>query len=202
MGSSDSCAARGILLVPKAMMAPGCDVLRELYDEAISYATQKDYSHNPVVHLFDADRHLPTMATVMRVWARQALVQVGRFWPEERPLFVESVFVARIGPGSRHPAHADNCRPNGHGGWEPNHTPQRHLSSLFYLNGDFEGGELRFPALDVEIRPEPGMLVAFPSRETHVHEVAPVTRGLRYSVPVWFTQRHEAAAPGIPHLGL
>jgi len=65
--------------------------------------------------------------------------------------------------------------------------PQRDYTALVYLNDDFTGGELVFPALDVLITPQPGLLVSFPSNHKFVHAVPKVRSGKRYSLPVWFT---------------
>lgn len=58
-------------------------------------------------------------------------------------------------------------------------------------NGDFEGGLLRlYPDSTrepVEITPEPGLLVAFPSEL--LHEVLPVRRGIRDAAVDWFYDR-------------
>ena len=83
---------------------------------------------------------------------------------------------------------------------EPNlkYTPQtnllgtvRKISVSAILNDDYEGGELMFRFLDgdsnlaeVAITPRLGDLVVFPSYLDH--KVAPVTKGIRYSVVAWF----------------
>lgn len=61
----------------------------------------------------------------------------------------------------------------------------RDLSMVFFLNDDYEGGEFVFPELKVRIRPEPGMLVCFPSNRFYKHGVEPVTKGQRYSIVCW-----------------
>jgi predicted 2-oxoglutarate/Fe(II)-dependent dioxygenase YbiX len=45
--------------------------------------------------------------------------------------------------------------------WEK--TLDRDLSVVYFINDDFEGGELFFPELDLVIEPEAGTLVCFPS---------------------------------------
>jgi len=63
----------------------------------------------------------------------------------------------------------------------------RDLSTVLFLNDDFEGGEFVFPELRVRIRPEPGLLVAFPSSQFYLHGVEPVISGTRYSMVNWMT---------------
>jgi predicted 2-oxoglutarate/Fe(II)-dependent dioxygenase YbiX len=61
----------------------------------------------------------------------------------------------------------------------------RDISIVMYLNDDYEGGDFVFPDLKIRIRPEPGMLVCFPSNHHYKHGVEPVTSGKRYSIVCW-----------------
>jgi predicted 2-oxoglutarate/Fe(II)-dependent dioxygenase YbiX len=67
--------------------------------------------------------------------------------------------------------------------WEK--TLDRDLSVVYFLNDDFEGGELVFPAFDLKIKPEAGMLVCFPSDHHYIHGVNAVTSGQRYTIVNW-----------------
>ncbi len=67
--------------------------------------------------------------------------------------------------------------------WEK--TMDRDLSVVYFLNDDFSGGELVFPALDFVVRPEAGTLVCFPSDHNYIHGVRPVTAGHRYTLVTW-----------------
>ena len=67
--------------------------------------------------------------------------------------------------------------------WEK--TLDRDLSVVYFINDDFAGGELFFPALDLVIEPEAGTLVCFPSDHNYVHGVRPVTSGHRYTIVTW-----------------
>lgn len=73
--------------------------------------------------------------------------------------------------------------PNGELIWKK--STDRDLSMVFYLNDDFEGGDFIFPDLKIRIRPEPGMLICFPSNRHYKHGVEPVTKGKRYSIVCW-----------------
>lgn len=64
-------------------------------------------------------------------------------------------------------------------------STNRDLSMVFYLNDDYEGGDFIFPDLKIRIRPEPGMLICFPSNHHYKHGVEPVTKGKRYSIVCW-----------------
>lgn len=91
--------------------------------------------------------------------------------------------------GGHYVAHVDAYgkwqAPDGEIFWKKN--MDRDLSTVLFLNDDFGGGELWFPDLKVSIKPEPGLLVCFPSSQYFVHQVNPVTKGTRYSMVTWMT---------------
>lgn len=62
----------------------------------------------------------------------------------------------------------------------------RQVSAICYLNNDYEGGELEFPYFKIKIKPEPGMLILFPSNFSYSHIAHPVTKGLKYNLVTWF----------------
>ena len=53
-------------------------------------------------------------------------------------------------------------------------------SVLFYLNEDYEGGEISFPELDITIKPSKGSALVFPC--TAVHIANEVTSGEKYYI--------------------
>jgi hypothetical protein len=58
--------------------------------------------------------------------------------------------------------------------------PSRDISSVFYYNDDYEGGEIYFPKQDLLIKPEPGMFICFPSKDEFPHQVKEVKSGYRW----------------------
>ena len=73
-------------------------------------------------------------------------------------------------------------------------STDRDISMVFYLNDGYEGGDFLFPDMGIRVRPEPGMLVVFPSTYLYKHGVEPVRKGMRYSMVCW------AEAKGFPTL--
>ena len=60
-------------------------------------------------------------------------------------------------------------------------------TAVLYLSDIKEGGEIFFPRLSVEYKPEHGGLIMFPPRaEDYDHGVKAVS-GKRYSLPMWFS---------------
>jgi predicted 2-oxoglutarate/Fe(II)-dependent dioxygenase YbiX len=61
----------------------------------------------------------------------------------------------------------------------------RVVSAICYLNNDYSGGELEFPNFNVRIKPEPGMLILFPSSYPYAHIAHPVESGIKYAIVTW-----------------
>lgn len=61
----------------------------------------------------------------------------------------------------------------------------RRVSTVYYLNDDYEGGELCFPQFGIELKPKAGDMVIFPSSYVYSHSVNPVKSGNRFSIASW-----------------
>ena len=97
--------------------------------------------------------------------------------------------ILSYGIGGHYKPHIDGesiwVTPRGEKIWKK--STDRDLSIVLFLNNDFEGGDFVFPELKVRVRPEPGMMVCFPSNHHYMHGVEPVTKGRRYSIVTWAT---------------
>lgn len=63
--------------------------------------------------------------------------------------------------------------------------------SIIYINDDYEGGELWFPAYKLKFKPKAGTLVFFPSNNRYAHCVTEVSSGLRFtSAHFWTPTKH------------
>lgn len=60
------------------------------------------------------------------------------------------------------------------------------VSTVAYLNDDYEGGELWFNHLDQKIKPEAGDIVICPSTFIYSHASLPVKSGIKYSAVTMF----------------
>ena len=87
----------------------------------------------------------------------------------EKEIEIKSMFHSLMLPGSKNPLHWDNYVDDG----------EEDISTLLYLNDNFEGGNLSFPDQSIEIKPAPGMLVFFRGSEDLTHEVETVESGHR-----------------------
>ena len=66
-------------------------------------------------------------------------------------------------------------------------TP-RTLSTVVYINDDYDGGELYFKYFDFKYKPEFGDLVIFPSNYAYHHESTPITSGTKYILTDFWTE--------------
>jgi hypothetical protein len=65
----------------------------------------------------------------------------------------------------------------------------RSVSAILYLNNNYEGGHIEFTNFGVKIKPEPGMLLLFPSNYAYTHIAHPVTEGTKYAIVTWLRDR-------------
>ena len=65
----------------------------------------------------------------------------------------------------------------------------RAISAVCYLNNNYDGGEIEFPHFNIKIKPEPGMLILFPSNYAYSHIAHPITNGTKYAMVTWIKDR-------------
>ena len=61
----------------------------------------------------------------------------------------------------------------------------RRVSTVYYANDDYEGGEINFPRFDIKYKPKANEMLFFPSAYSYNHSVSPVLNGTRYAVVSW-----------------
>ena len=75
--------------------------------------------------------------------------------------------------------------------FETNFSMNQHIdtagdfATIYYINDNYEGGEINFPWHDLKIKPKANSCVTFPSNQDYLHEVLK-NIGERYSAPLWF----------------
>lgn len=87
-------------------------------------------------------------------------------------------------PGKRMLPHYDNL-----GG---DHSAPVMYGCVFYINDDFEGGELWYPNQSAEYVPEAGDLIIHPGSREYSHGVREIRSGLRISAGSFITQKDQS----------
>jgi hypothetical protein len=94
--------------------------------------------------------------------------------------------IVRWLPGQLQKPHADKELHDGKDAGEPNDFPNYDIASLFYLNDDYEGGELYFPLQGIQFKPKRGAAYFFPGDMNYVHGVTEIKSGTRYTCPFFW----------------
>jgi hypothetical protein len=90
-------------------------------------------------------------------------------------------------PGQLQMPHADKELHTGPDAGQPNDFPYYDLAGLFYINDDYEGGELYFPNQGIQFKPKAGAAYFFPGDKNYIHGVTEIKSGIRYTVPFFWT---------------
>lgn len=61
----------------------------------------------------------------------------------------------------------------------------RRISFVYYMNDNYEGGEIIFPRFNISYKPKANEMIVFPSTYVYNHSVNEVTSGTRYAVVSW-----------------
>jgi len=138
--------------------------------DSINLTWLKKNSPNPLLHVIFDELHQTILNYTKNYYKDYGI--------NENCYTNECYCIVRYKQGDHYPAHYDG-----------NTSLGRHISCLLYLNDDFEGGELHFTNQNITIKPEPGMLVLFPSNFAFRHEARPVTKGTKYAFVTWLHDR-------------
>lgn len=89
--------------------------------------------------------------------------------------YMEAVNFVKYNPGEHFASHADD-----------GDTYSATVSTVGYLNDDYEGGELEFTKLGIKLKPELGDIVVFPSNFIYMHASLAVRSGQKFSAVTMF----------------
>ena len=86
----------------------------------------------------------------------------------------DSYGILKYGVGQKFTNHIDD-HPDYH----------RRVSFVYYMNDDYQGGEINFPRFNISYKPMANEMIVFPSTYVYNHSVSEVTDGTRYAVVSW-----------------
>jgi predicted 2-oxoglutarate/Fe(II)-dependent dioxygenase YbiX len=64
----------------------------------------------------------------------------------------------------------------------------RVLSLVWYVNDEYEGGEIEFPYFNYKLKPPANSILFFPSNYIYAHIAHPVKEGTKYAVVMWILE--------------
>jgi hypothetical protein len=82
--------------------------------------------------------------------------------------------ILKYGQGQKFTNHIDDCT-----------EFHRRISTVYYLNDNYTGGEINFPRFGITFKPKANQMIVFPSTFVYNHSVSPVIEGERYAVVSW-----------------
>lgn len=94
--------------------------------------------------------------------------------------------IVKWNPGQFQLPHADKELHSGPDAGSPNDFPNYDIASLFYINDDYEGGELYFPNQKIQFKPKKGAAYFFPGDMNYVHGVTEIKKSFRYTCPFFW----------------
>jgi len=96
----------------------------------------------------------------------------------ESKVYCDTVNFVKWWDGYEQLPHADGEEPDG----SSHPYPWRKFGCVYYLNDDYEGGEIYFPNFDFSIKPKPNTMIFFPGDVEHLHGVRNVNKGTRHTI--------------------
>ena len=165
------------------------DVTESHVNENGTVVYDSEYWKDRVATQPTLDKNDPSIAPVIaKMFARLKPIVENFYKVEVTPT---NSTIVRWLPGQRQNPHADKELHEGPDAGMPNDFPNYDLSSLFYLNDDYEGGELYFPLQNVKFKPKKGAAYFFPGDKNYIHGVTEIKSGIRYTCPFfWEITKH------------
>lgn len=165
------------------------DVTETRYNEDGTVIYDSDYWKDRVATGRSLDQENPEISKVILGLVQRLKVEVDQFFKVEA--VPTSPAIVKWLPGQLQMPHADKELHEGEDAGKPNSFPWYDLAGLFYLNDDYEGGELYFPKQGIQFKPKAGAAYFFPGDMNYIHGVTQITKGIRYVIPFfWTIEKH------------
>jgi hypothetical protein len=143
------------------------------------------YWENRVASFQTIEKQDPTIPVTIMNMVSRLKREVDSFYGVDA--LPTSPAMVRWLPGQLQMPHADKELHEGENRGKPNDFPYYDIAGLFYINDDYEGGELYFPNQNIQFKPKAGAAYFFPGDMNYIHGVTEITSGIRYTVPFFWT---------------
>jgi predicted 2-oxoglutarate/Fe(II)-dependent dioxygenase YbiX len=155
------------------------------YNENGTVTYDADYWADRVATYPTIEQSDPRIPMIIEGMVARLKIEVDRFFGvDANPT---SPAMVRWLPGQLQMPHADKELHTGPDAGLPNDFPYYDLAGLFYINDDYEGGELYFPNQGIQFKPKAGAAYFFPGDKNYIHGVTEIKSGIRYTVPFFWT---------------
>jgi hypothetical protein len=161
------------------------DITETHYNENGTVIYDSTYWDNRVASRPILDKINPEISLVIEKIVARLKIEVDEYFNVDA--LPTSPAIVRWLPGYRQEPHADKELHTGPDAGKANDFPYYDLSGLFYLNDDYEGGELYFPNQGIQFKPKPAAGYFFPGDMNYIHGVKEITSGIRYVIPFFWT---------------
>lgn len=161
------------------------DVTETHYNENGTVIYDSDYWANRVITYPNIEKVNPKVISVINNMVSRLKIEVDKFFNVNA--LPTSPAMVRWLPGQYQMPHADKELHEGPDAGTPNDFPWYDIAGLFYINDDYDGGELYFPNQDIKFKPKAGAAYFFPGDMNYIHGVTEIKSGIRYTVPFFWT---------------
>ena len=161
------------------------DVTETHYNENGTVIYYSDYWANRVATYPTIEKSDPRVPEIIQGMVKRLKVEVDQYFSVDA--LPTSPAMVRWLPGQLQMPHADKELHTGPDAGTPNDFPHYDIAGLFYINDDYEGGELYFPEQGIQFKPKAGAAYFFPGDKNYIHGVTEIKSGIRYTVPFFWT---------------
>jgi hypothetical protein len=161
------------------------DITETHYNENGTVIYDSSYWDNRVATYPTIEKANPEIPEIIEGMVARLKVQVDKFYGVDAS--PTSPAMVRWLPGQLQMPHADKELHTGPDAGKPNDFPYYDIAGLFYINDDYEGGELYFPNQGIQFKPKAGAAYFFPGDMNYIHGVTEIKSGIRYTVPFFWT---------------
>jgi predicted 2-oxoglutarate/Fe(II)-dependent dioxygenase YbiX len=161
------------------------DVTETHYNENGTVIYDSDYWANRVATYPTIEKSDPRVPEIIQGMVKRLKVEVDQYFSVDA--LPTSPAMVRWLPGQLQMPHADKELHTGPDAGTPNDFPHYDIAGLFYINDDYEGGELYFPEQGIQFKPKAGAAYFFPGDKNYIHGVTEIKSGIRYTVPFFWT---------------
>jgi hypothetical protein len=161
------------------------DITETHYNESGTVIYDSDYWANRVATYPTIEKANPEIPNIIEGMVARLKLEVDSFFSVNA--MPTSPAMVRWLPGQLQMPHADKELHEGPDAGKPNDFPYYDIAGLFYVNDDYEGGELYFPNQGIKFKPKAGAAYFFPGDKNYIHGVSEVISGTRYTVPFFWT---------------